>query len=255
MPRMSTVPLLLLLLLLLSPAATVRAADVTFSGDVSYSGAEVADSIYVVAFIEATDVLLAINRIAVTPPPYSRPFSLTFDNTGLGPESVALFALIDVDASGFDWDIGAPAGDVQTNGDVVGWYDGQQDPVFLTPSTSQPNLDFAMPTGEIHGNVILIGGQTNVFILATSQVGGDVPGEAEAMVSATGPYRVVGVYPGDWIVQGISDQGDVCFGDATCASPTIVTLALGEVRTGIDIDFTPLPVEANSWGSVKSLYR
>ncbi len=255
---MKTIPVrsLTATLLLLCAASAAPATPVVFTGTVSYSGSHAADSIYVVVIDESTDVLLAIDRIAAGTPPYGRAFSLSFDNAGVGPD-VGLLALIDRDGSGFDWAVGTnnPAADPLTPGDVLGWYAGQQDLVVLSPASSQTGLDFAMPTGEIHGTVTLVSGQTNPFILVTTQVGGDVAGEAEVAVLASGPYQVVGVYPGTWLVQGISDQGDICFGDPTCATPTFITLGLGEVRTGIDIDFSPLPVEAESWGSVKSLYR
>ena len=209
------IPMRAAALLLSCTTISASATTVTPSGDVSYEGSYSADSLYV----------------------------------------VAVDALLDRDASGFDWPVGATGPDPVTNGDILGWFDGQRDPVFVLASAYVPGLDFPLPTGEITGTVTMIGSQTEVTIVASPLIVLDAPGEAETTVTASGPYAILGVYPGGWYVRGISEQGDVCYMDPSCTTSPLVVVTLGEIRTGIDIDFSPLPVEGRSWGGMKSLYR
>ncbi|HMB69031.1 MAG TPA: hypothetical protein VKU85_06950, partial [bacterium] len=62
---------------------------VTLSGAVTYDGTHTGDSLFV-AVIDTTGAedatLLDLQTIAVGPPPLSQPYSLTFDNTGVGAE-------------------------------------------------------------------------------------------------------------------------------------------------------------------------
>jgi hypothetical protein len=45
---------------------------------------------------------------------------------------------------------------------------------------------------------------------------------------------------------------ELCFGDPTCTDPTVITLGVAEVRTGVDIDFNAVPAERVTWGRIKS---
>lgn len=77
--------------------------------------------------------------------------------------------------------------------------------------------------------------------------------------TATGPYVIRGLYPGAYCVSAEGSTGSgslrVCFGDPDCESPTLVTLSAGEIRTGVDLDFTTVAVEEVSWGMLKGRYR
>jgi hypothetical protein len=73
-------------------------------------------------------------------------------------------------------------------------------------------------------------------------------------LASNGSYAIVGLYAGDWIVEGDGDQGTLCYGDPNCVTPTVLSLAVGEVRAGIDLDFSILAVAARSWGRIKEKY-
>jgi len=235
------------------PEAT--ATTVTFSGTVTYDGTHAGDSLFV-AVLDTTgteDVtLLDLQTIAVGPPPFSQPYSLTFDNTGVGPE-LFVASFLDVDGGG----IGTVGG-----GDVFGWYAGGSAPTGIDPGSSQGGLDFPLPRAEIHGTVTLTAGQTEVRIDVTGDpaciLEGFRPG---TFAYASGPYSILGIYTGTYCVNATGvDSGlgflKVCYGDPDCLTPAAVTLTATEVRNGVDLDFTQvMAVESSSWGSVKALYR
>ncbi len=230
--------------------STGIAAPVTFSGTVTYDGAYTADTLYAMV-VDPTGDSRALGFAAVPAgsPPLSLPYSIDFDNAGL-VAPVVVGAVLDVDGSGFDSD---SLDTVQTNGDLLGWYDGQQDPLLVDAATSRSGLDYAIATGEIRGNVTFASGQTWAEIEALSLPNLWSP-QIFAM-AAEGTYALVGLYPGEWIIAGDSAVAHLCYGDPLCASPTAIDLAPGEVRTGIDLDFSTVAVEAQSWGAIKELYR
>jgi hypothetical protein len=237
----------------LGGAPLESAADViTFSGTVSYQGSHTGDSLFV-AVLDTTGVedvtLLAVGSYAVGAPPFDQPFSLDFDNSGAGA-SLLLASFLDVDGGGIE--------DV-TEADVFGYYDGNLMPASIPSSTSQAGLDFSLPRAEIHGTLTLSPGQSEVRIDATSDPLCEMEGfRPQQRYSSSGPYSIVGLYPGTYCVYSEESSGStrVCFGDPTCVSPTLVTLSETEVKTGVDLDFTAIvPVDPTTWGQVKSRYR
>ena len=235
-----------LAMLTASPAA---AATVGFSGTVTYMGSYTADSLYVAVVDTAGPRTIGYQALPAGTPPLSIPFSIHFDNAGrIAP--VLLAAFLDVDHSGFAADSLDRA---VTNGDVLGWYDGNPDPAFLDVGVSRIALDFALPTAEIHGNIVFATGQTSADIEAFS-----IPNDwsrPALKIHSPGPYAIIGLYAGSWGVHGAGPYGDLCYGDPACSSPTVVNLAAGEVRTGIDLDFRVTAVVPTSWGRIKELYR
>jgi hypothetical protein len=133
--------------------------------------------------------------------------------------------------------------------------------VGVSTATSQSGLDFDLPRAEIRGTITLAPTQfdarVDVSTDATCVVEGFRP---QPHVSTSGPYAIVGIYAGTYCVSGDGndDHGSllVCYGDPTCASPTLITLTSTEVRTGVDLDFSAVsPIDPSSWGRIKTLYR
>jgi len=228
------------------------AADViTYSGTVSYQGSHTGDTLYV-AILDTTGVedvtLLAVGAFAVGAPPFDQSFSLDFDNTGVGA-FLLLASFLDVNGTGI--------GDVD-GADVFGYYDGNAIPASIPSGSSQTGLDFALPLAEIHGTVTLAPGQGEVRIDATTNPACQMEGfRPQSRASSTGPYEIIGLYPGTYCVYSEESSGSTrtCYGDPTCASPVLVTLTETEVRMGVDLDYTSVvPVSPTTWGRVKSRY-
>jgi hypothetical protein len=236
----------------------VDAAPVTFSGTVTYSGSYSADSLYV-AVIDTTDNMDLLGYVALPAgsPPFSLPYVVSFDNAG-ATIPLWLVALLDVDSSGIDPD---SLDGTYTNPDILGWYGSQPDPIMIPADVSQSDLDFFLPTAEIHGTLIFGDGQTDTWVWARSPGGSETAAFTYDATGATSaPYELRGVYAGDWYVIGAADCGPgidavICYGDPTCISPTLLHVADGGTLSGIDLDFSHCPVEETSWGRVKHLYR
>jgi len=250
-PSAPAVTLGILAGLLLLPMAA-PAAPVTLSGTVSYQGTHSGDTLYV-AVLDTTGVedvtVLDIHSYAVGAPPFDQAYSLSFDNAGVA-STVFIASILDVGGGGLD----------VTGDDVFGWYAGAQTPTGIPSSSSASGLDFALPRAEIHGTVTFVAGQTGARI--------DVSPDALCLtegfrprtdLSSPGSYAVVGIYPGTYCVkaEGETDSGTLyeCYGDPDCQAPVTVTLGAMEVRTGIDFDFSLVPVETVTWGGIKSRYR
>jgi hypothetical protein len=79
-------------------------------------------------------------------------------------------------------------------------------------------------------------------------------------VTASGAYSIVGIYPGTWCVSAEGNLPEppffaqVCHGDPSCENPTLVTLGVGEVANGVDLDFNAVPAQVTSWGLLKIRY-
>lgn len=235
--------------------STAAAAPITFSGTVTYDGSHSADSLYVIVIDWNGGTTFGFVGLAAGPPPFSIPYSVEFDNSA-APPPVLLVAALDVDGSGVSPD----SLDSVANSDIVGWFDGHIDPVPLGTDSSQSMLDFALPTGEIHGNVTFAPNQSWAAVQPFSIPNSWSPVTFHMAVS--GSYEIFGLYAGDWKVRAESALGNICYGDPDCVAPTIITLTPGEIRTGVDFDFLPLstdapfpPVTPASWGMVKRLYR
>jgi hypothetical protein len=230
------------------------AADtITFSGTVSYQGAYSGDTLYVVVLDTSgvEDVtILDLQAFSVGAPPFDQPYSLQFDNSAAGA-LVFVISFLDVDGGGVS-DVG--------EADVFGWYNGGVSPTQISSASSQSGLDFPLPRAEIHGTLTLAPGQGEVRPnLSTDPLCRTEGFRPPAWHSVSGPYALIG-YPGTFCVyaRGSGPMGEVrtCFGDPTCASPTLITLTEDEVRTGVDLDFTDVvPLRPLTWGQVKSLYR
>jgi len=235
---------------------TVRAlaVPVTFSGTVTYQGTHSGDTLFVAA-LDTTGVkdvtLLDLQAIAVGPSPFSQPYSLAFDNAGVA-ETLLVASFLDLDGGGVD-SVGGL--------DVFGWYAGGATPMGIPSASSQSGLDFALPLAEIHGTLTLTETQTEARIDVTGDPTCAMEGfRPRPFLTVSGPYEIIGIYAGTYCVsatgQDVSGPLRLCYGDPTCASPTLITLGADEVRTGVDLDFTTVsPVEAASWGGVKALYR
>jgi hypothetical protein len=233
--------------------ATLVASPVTLEGTVSYNGAYSADTLYVAAIDTAggEDVnLLDLVGYAVGNSPLAQPYSVTFENTGVSP-MVFIAAFLDVDGGGVNDISGA---------DVFGWYGEQPEPTPVSSLASQGNLDFSLPRAEIHGTITLAAGQDEARIDISQDVTCGVEGlRPGTYVFASGDYEIVGLYAGSYClsargnVMGIPVR--VCYGDPSCSVPVEVTLTATQVRTGLDLDFTPTAVEQVSWQNLKSLYR
>jgi hypothetical protein len=82
--------------------AVARSAEVTFSGIISYAGPYQGDTLFV-AVLDTSDTedvtLLGMDAFAVGAPPFSQPFSITFDN-GTASATAAIASFLDVDGGG-----------------------------------------------------------------------------------------------------------------------------------------------------------
>ena len=248
----SSVLALLFLACLVPVVAT--GASITLSGTVTYNGPYNADSLHV-AVLDTTGPdtrLYAVLSFDVGNSPVSQPYTFNLDNT-LAPPVVWVAALLDVDGGGPD-SIGTA--------DVVGWYDSNPIPVELSTATSQSGLDFALPTGEIHGAVTFVPGQDGAEIWASafSQCGRNGLSRPMVSIPATGPYAIIGLYAGTYCLHAYGwgtgpVPNVVCFGDFTCVDPTPVAVGEGEVVHGVNISFiNPSPAERTTWGTLKSRY-
>lgn len=236
----------------LAPGA--RAATVTFSGTVSYQGSYSGDTLYV-GVLDTTGVggdvtLLAIQAFPMGPPPFSQPYSLDFDNTGVG-SMLLVAAFLDVDGGGLDAISGV---------DVFGWYASTPEPTGISSASSQSGIDFELPRAEIHGTITFDSIQTQArpnISPTNCQMDGFRPTE---WVTSGGPYSIIGIYAGTYCVSAdgspTSGPMHICYGDVTCANPTLITLSATQVVTGVDLDFSGgAPVEALTWGRIKARYR
>jgi hypothetical protein len=229
------------------------AVTITFSGTVSYQGSYSGDSLFV-AVLDTTGVedvdILALESFPVGPPPFNQPYSLDFDNTGVGAMLIVA-SFLDVDGGGVDSLSGA---------DVLGWYSGGPSPAGVSSSTSQAGLDFDLPRAEIHGTVTFAAGQTQANVEVSDDPACVTDGFRPTVeLSGSGPYSIIGVYAGTYCVaaEGFGSSGflELCFGDPFCVTPTPVTLTATEVRMGVDLDFTTIvPTERTTWGRIKSRY-
>lgn len=236
--------------------AEAEAGLITFSGTVSYSGAYAADTLYVAVLDTNTagqePTFIVVGAYPVGAPPYSQPFEVTFDNAmATGPLIVA--AALDVDGGGL-----ATIG----GGDVIGWYSGTPNPSLVSAAASLSGLDFAMPRAEIRGTVTFGPDQSSAYVGAN--VNPDCQGDSfqpQVQMGAEGAYAMLGLYPGTYCVHGGGVSASigwigVCYGDPTCAAPTLVTLTTSQVVNGVDLDFSVItPNEPVSWGALKSAYR
>jgi len=235
-------------------AAGAAADTVTFSGSVSYTGNYSGDSLYVAVLDTANageDVnILVLQAFDPGPPPFNQLFSLQFDNTGVGSQ-VMVASLLDVDGDGTNSVTGA---------DVFGWYNGGTLPTGISSASSQSGLDFSLPRGEIRGILTFTAGQTEARVSVTPDLTCMTEGfRPNDPFQADGSYAMVGIYPGTYCVyaSGNTSTGyaQICYGDPSCASPTTITLADGEVKNNVDFDFTDTaPVEPTTWGLLKSRY-
>jgi hypothetical protein len=235
--------------------ASVAGADaVTFSGTVTYEGSYLGDTLFV-AVLDTTgteDVtLLSLEGYAVGSPPLSQPYSLEFDNTGVGA-FVFVASFLDVDGGGID-DIGGT--------EVFGWYAGSAIPAAVSSAASQSGLDFPLARAEIHGTVTFAPDQIEAWVaLSDDPLCGSEWFRPRVYVSGSGPYSIIGVYPGTYCAYaegyGVTwPHVRMCFGDVLCVNPTLITLSETQVETGVDFDFTGIiPVRPMSWGQVKSRY-
>lgn len=250
----TTIVLSLIALHSMGTTADVFAAPVTFSGTVTYTGAYSGDSLFV-AVLDTTgtkDVtLLDIQAYPVGAPPFGQAYSLNFDNAGItAPVLVASF--LDVDGGGADEIDGV---------DVFGWYAGAAPPTGVSAASSAAGLDFALPLAEIHGTVTFDSTQPDARVNVTPDPACVEDGfRPQSTFLGTGPYSIIGLYAGTYCVNAtgfnISESMQVCYGDPTCASPTLVPLGATDVVSGIDLDFRLVsPVEPVSWGRMKTLYR
>jgi len=231
--------------------AAAEAAVINFSGTVTYDGTHSGDSLYV-AVLDTTgteDVtLLGLEVIPVSAPPLLESYSIDFDNTGL-TEPLLVAAFLDVDGGG----IGAVTG-----ADVFGWYPGVATPMGISPTASAVALNFGLPKAEIHGTLTFAGGQIEARVMASADcfTEGFRP---RADFASGGSYAIIGLYPGTYCISGDANgvkSLHICYGDLTCATPTLVTLTATEVRNGVDLDFSAVsPVDPLGWGSLKARYR
>jgi hypothetical protein len=237
----------------------IRGADaevVTFSGTVTYGGSYAADTLYVAVLDTNTaggePNFLAAEAIPVGTPPYSQPFSVSFDNaSAIGPLVVA--GALDVDGGGLA---------TISGGDIVGWYASTPDPTLVPPTSSQTGIDFALPLAEIRGTVTFGPGQTYASVNAVPHStcdGGSFAPQLE--MSSEGAYVLPGLYAGTYCIRAHGQNESigwisVCHGDPLCVDATFVTLTTSQAVIGVDLDFSAVqPNETASWGSVKSTYR
>jgi hypothetical protein len=186
--------------------------------------------------------------------PLSQSFTFNLDNS-LMPPVVWVAAFLDVDGGGTQNITGV---------DVLGWYASAPIVAEVSTATSRSGLDFALPTGEIHGTVTFVPGQDGAELWVTphsqclqgslSHFGPPVK------TTGTGPYAIIGVYAGTYCLfangsGSIPGRYLVCYGDYSCVDPTPVTIGQGEVRNGVNISFVDTsPAERTTWGTLKSRY-
>lgn len=235
-------------------AAGAGAAPVTFTGTVGYAGSYSGDSLYV-AVLDTTGVedvtILAIQSYAVGTPPFSQPYSLDFDNAGVGP-LVFVVALLDVDGGGTS---------AVTGADVFGWYGEDVDPAGVSSASSLTDIDFFLPLAEIHGTLTFAPGQTDARVNITTPLTNCL-GEGfrpNDPFMSDGAYAIVGVYEGVYCINGIGNTstGNVvtCYGDPSCGTENYVNVGIADIVTGIDLDFSAaVPAEKTTWGMIKSRY-
>lgn len=241
------------------PILGVTAADagiITFSGTVTYEGAYAADTLFV-AVLDTNTVgqdptFIVAGAYPVGPPPYSQPFEVSFDNAmATGP--LILAAALDLDGGGLQ---------AIDGGDIVGWYGSTANPALVSEAASQSGLDFFLPRAEIHGTITFGPDQSNAYVGAN--VSAECQGDSfqpQVQMVAGGAYAMRGIYPGTYCIRGSGMSASigwisVCYGDATCTTPTLVTLTTSQVVNGVDLDFSVItPNESVSWGAVKSAYR
>jgi hypothetical protein len=237
--------------------AVVGGAPLTLSGTISYNGPYNGDSLFVAVIDTATggDLgFVAVLGFDIGNSPVSQPYAFNLDSSA-APPTVWIAALLDVDGGGLDKKAG-PA-------DVLGWYGSAPIPTDVSTAGSQSGLDVTLPTGEIHGTVSFVPGQTGAEIFVSpqpfcmTQVKLTHP---PVEVGAPGPYAVIGVYAGSYCLTALGygvGPGPlvVCYGDYTCSSPHSVAVGEGEVVNGVDISFAdPTPVDRTTWGRLKARY-
>ena len=237
--------------LLLLAAGGVSAADVTFTGTVSYSGPYSGDTLFV-AVLDTTgsDDAQVLDLVAyeVVSKPISQGYSLTFDNAGVSP-TVVVASFLDVDGGGVSDISGA---------DVFGWFPGAAEPVGVSSASSQTGLDFALPEAEIHGTLTFASGQTEAELELSSAsdcLGGGFRPPTRKFTD--GAYSIVGIYAGSYCLQAFgfgTGAIAICYGDPNCVSPTTISLGPTQVVNGIDLDFNLVPVEGTTWGRLKARY-
>lgn len=235
----------------LAPGA--GAAIVTFSGTVSYQGSYSGDTLYV-GVLDTTGVedvtVLSLQAFPVGPPPFNQSYSLDFDNASASP-MLLVAAFLDVDGGG----VGSITGE-----DVFGWYASTPEPTGISSASSQSGIDFELPRAEIHGTITFDSIQTQArpnVSPTDCMTEGFRPTE---WVTSGGPYSIIGLYAGTYCVSAdgspTSGPMHICYGDVTCANPTLITLTATQVVTGVDLDFSGgAPVEALTWGRIKARYR
>lgn len=234
-------------------AASAEAATINYMGTISYDGSSVGDTLYVAALDTAgiDDVtILGLIAIEIGSPPFAQPYSIDFDNSGVSPQ-VFIASFLDVNGGGV----------AEIDGvDVFGWYDGASVPATVSSASSQSGLDFALPTGEIHGTITFAGSQLEARIDPSPDLSclseGFRPG---SYYYSGGAYSIIGVYAGSYCVSadGYGGFGSrrICYGDPDCISPIVVTLTDGEIKTGIDFDFAAVKIDHSTWGAIKSRFR
>jgi hypothetical protein len=235
-------------------ASVAHASTVTITGTVSYNGAYSGDTLYVAALdtTQGQDVVfLDLKAYPVGSPPLSQPYSISFDNASAPPE-VIVAALLDVDGGGVD---------SVSGGDILGWYDGHQEPLGVSSSTSHTGVNFALPQAEIEGTLTLAPGQSWANIVVATDCAGGTFTRPSLQLTSSGAYFIRGIYAGSWCVFAFGfippfTFAQVCYGDPTCANPSFVALTAAQKKTGIDLDFTAnVPVRNKStWGSLKAKY-
>lgn len=234
--------------------AGATADTVTFTGTVSYAGSYSGDSLYVAVLDTAgvEDVtILAIHAYAVGSPPFSQPYSLDFESATASP-LVTVAALLDVDGGGTASVSGA---------DIFGWLGADMTPAYISSASSQNLLDVLLPVSEIHGNLTFAPGQTAARVNITTPITGCLnegfrPSDP---FTTEGAYAIVGVYEGVYCIngQGTTPGGNIvtCYNDPSCTHETYVEVRVGDILTGIDLDFSAtVPVERTTWGLLKSRY-
>lgn len=235
-------------------AMSAAANTITFTGTVGYAGDYSGDSLYV-AVLDTTgaqDVnVLAIQAYAVSAPPFSQPYSLSFDNTTAGP-LVTIVALLDVDGGGTSSVSGA---------DIFGWLGQSETPAFISSATSDTFLDFLLPLAEIHGTLTFAPGQTDARVNITTPLTGCLADgfRPSNPFLSEGAYAIIGVYEGSYCIngQGTTPGGNIttCYGDPSCSSSHYLNVGVADVVTGVDLDFSAaVPVVHTTWGLIKSRY-
>lgn len=240
------------------PTIALSGTMITLSGTVSYTGSHAADSVHIVAIDTATENAVALDVTALGAAMFSVPYALTFENAGVvGPIFIA--SVLDLDGTGISL-AGINNDTVDLNNDVIGWYDGQQVVQYVSSASSQGSLDFALPTGEIHGTVTFAKGQTFAGVACCADpFAAKGPCDLFYDASTTTTYQFFGVYPGTWYVWADEEGtfGATCYMDPTCSSPgpPSITISAGQILNEIDLDFMTSPVEPSSWGRIKGTYR